>query len=183
MFYCTKHVRVTRLSTRQMKRRGGAVWILSVLSFAGPRVIISLYFRKRRKYETECEILHVTIRVLHPRLPPQPTDEAVISHRPPPKMKRISLNVLLVLACFVCTCIMVVLQYRNLLLLCGGISKPVVHCSSLIYSLLHCSLCVCSVCELSPPLPSDLSVHGVTTTGIEWSAAFKTLTSGFEEPL
>lgn len=43
-----------------------------------------------------------------------------------PEMKRISLNVLLVLACFVCTRIMVVLQYRNLLLLCGGISKPVV---------------------------------------------------------
>lgn len=67
---------------------------------------------------------------------------------PLPEMKRIPLNVLLVLACFVCTCVMVVLQYRNLLLLCGGISKPVVHCRSLIYSLLHCSLYVCSVCEL-----------------------------------
>lgn len=65
---------------------------------------------------------------------------------PTPQMK--TLNVLLVLACFVCTRIMVVLQYRNLLLLCGGISKPVVHCRSLIYSLLHCSLYVCSVCEL-----------------------------------
>lgn len=88
-------------------------------------------------------------------------------------------NVLLVLACFVCTRIMVVLQYRNLLLLCGGISKPVVHCRSLIYSLLHCSLYVCSVCELNaistvlwPFSFFFFSVHGVTMTGNEWSAAF-----------
>lgn len=85
-----------------------------------------------------------------------------------------NINVLLVLACFVCTRIMVVLQYRNLLLLCGGISKPVVHCRSLIYSLLHCSLYVCSVRKLSAiPTVPWLSVHGVTMTGIEWSAAFK----------
>lgn len=91
------------------------------------------------------------------------------------KIKRIPLSVLLVLACFVCTCIMVVLQYRNLLLLCGGISKPVVHCRSLIYSLLHCSLSVCSVCELDAitTVLLTISVHGVTMTGIEWSAAFK----------
>lgn len=93
----------------------------------------------------------------------------------PPRWKRLSLNVLLVLACFVCTRILVVLQYRNLLLLCGGISKPVVHCRSLIYSLLHCSLFVCSVCELDAisTVLWPFSVHGVTMTGNEWSAAFK----------
>lgn len=90
------------------------------------------------------------------------------------KEKKKSFNVLLVLACFVCTRIMVVLQYRNLLLLCGGISTPVVHCRSLIYSLLHCSLYVCSVCELNAisTVLWPYSVHGVTMTGNEWSAAF-----------
>lgn len=75
-----------------------------------------------------------------------------------------------VLACFVC--IMVVLPYRNLLL-CGGISKPVVHYRSLI-SPLHCSLCVRVrlVCELISTVLT-LPVHGGTTTGIEWSAAFE----------
>lgn len=57
-----------------------------------------------------------------------------------------------VLACFVC--IMVVLPYRNLLLLCGGISKPVVHYRSLI-SPLHCSLCAPRVwAHLHGPDPS-----------------------------
>lgn len=75
-----------------------------------------------------------------------------------PEVKRVPLNVLLVLACFVCTRILVVLQYRNLLLLCGGISKPVVHCRSLIYSLLHCSLFVCSVCVNSTPSPQSFDL-------------------------
>lgn len=102
----------------------------------------------------ECEIGHVIVCVLHPCLPPQLTEEAGSLPLTLPEMeerekKKKSFNVLLVLACFVCTRIMVVLQYRNLLLLCGGISTPVVHCRSLIYSLLHCSLYVCSVCELN----------------------------------
>lgn len=95
----------------------------------------------------------MSLFVLHPCLPPQLTEEAGSLPLTLPKMeereKKKSFNVLFVLACFVCTRIMVVLQYRNLLLLCGGISTPVVHCRSLIYSLLHCSLYVCSVCELN----------------------------------
>lgn len=67
-----------------------------------------------------------------------------------PEAKRSPLNVT-PCSCLLCVyTYLVVLQYRNLLLLCGGISKPVVHCRSLIYSLLHCSLYVRSVCEPSP---------------------------------
>lgn len=67
-----------------------------------------------------------------------------------PTTRRTSLSVLLVLACFCVYLHVLWLFYsieKNLLLLCGGVSKPVVHFRSLIYSL-HCSPCVCSVREL-----------------------------------
>lgn len=175
MFYCTKHVPL--LSACQIKHQGGRVWILSVLNFSGPRLIISLYFWKKKRKKGQiwngmwnrsrhylCLASLFTIRI-----------DSRSRSRPLifPRWKEFHSMYSLFFACFVCTRILVVLQYRNLLLLCGGISKPVVHCRSLIYSLLHCSLYVCSACELDAistvrRLFFFPSVHGVTMTGNEW---------------